>query len=73
MRDAGAHYARLDFLRRGAGDRAEDYVFLESNFTGEWGWLDPRGEHGLLQKVLEEIDPRTPCVACPPRVERQIP
>jgi hypothetical protein len=60
MRDAGAHYARLDFLRAG-----NNYIFLEANFAGEWGWLDPQGRHGLRNKILREIDPRTPCVGCP--------
>jgi hypothetical protein len=60
MRDAGAHYARLDFL-----ETEGDYVFLEANFTGEWAWLDPHGEHGLLAKIADEIDPRTPCVGVP--------
>jgi hypothetical protein len=60
MHEAGAHYARLDFLL--AGDR---FVFLEANFTGEWGWLDPLGKHGLRDKILYEIDPRTPCIGCP--------
>lgn len=63
MRDAGAHYARLDFLREG-----NNYVFLEANFTGEWGWLDPEGHHGLREKILHEIDPRTPRISCP-RIE----
>ena len=60
MHEAGAHYARLDFLL--ASDR---FVFLQANFTGEWGWLDPLGKHGLRDKTLYEIDPRTPCVGCP--------
>ena len=60
MKEAGGHYARLDFLL--AGNR---YVFLEANFTGEWGWLDQDGKHGLRDKILFEIDPRTPCVSCP--------
>lgn len=60
MREAGAHYARLDFLRAG-----ESYIFLEVNFTGEWGWLDLDGHYGLRDKILHEIDPRTPRVSCP--------
>lgn len=54
------HYARLDFLKKGSR-----YIFLEANYTGEWGWLDPDGEHGLMKKILYEIDPRTPCIGCP--------
>jgi hypothetical protein len=60
LEEVGAHYARLDFLQ--ARDR---YVFLESNFTGEWAWLDPEGKHGLMKKILHEIDPRTPVHPCP--------
>jgi hypothetical protein len=60
LAEMGVHYARLDFLQ--AKDR---FIFLESNFTGEWGWLDPDGKHGLLTKILREIDPRTPVYPCP--------
>jgi hypothetical protein len=60
MMEAGAHYGRLDFLHDGG-----KYVFLEVNFTGEWGWLDPEGQHGLRDKILREIDPMTPCISCP--------
>ncbi len=49
-------YGRLDFLRRRGGD----YVFLEVNPNGEWGWLDPRGEHGVLARIIEEVAPWTP-------------
>jgi hypothetical protein len=58
--EMGIHYARLDFLKQGP-----HYVFLEANFSGEWGWLDPDGKHGLMAKILHEIDPRTPCISCP--------
>ncbi len=60
LADVGAHYARLDFLQ--AGDR---FMFLESNFTGEWAWLDADNTHGLMKKILHEIDPRTPVHPCP--------
>ncbi len=60
MKEVGGHYARLDFLR--CGDRL---LFLEANFTGEWAWLDADGKHGLRNKILAEIDPRTPCHPCP--------
>ena len=62
MRRIGVHFARIDFLRRRI-DGA--YVFLEVNLNGEWGWLDPDGNEGLLGKILHEIDPATPCVPCP--------
>lgn len=60
MADTGGHYARLDFLKKDGR-----YIFLEANFTGEWAWLDPHGDEGLLPKIMQEIDPRTPCHSCP--------
>lgn len=60
MAEVGQHFARLDFLRR--GDR---YTFLEANYNGEWGWLDPDATEGLMAKIVHEIDPRTPCFSCP--------
>lgn len=60
MAEVGQHFARLDFLRN--GDR---YTFLEANYNGEWGWLDPDFTEGLGAKIVYEIDPDTPCVSCP--------
>ncbi len=60
MADVGQHFARVDFLRKG-----ERYVFLEANYNGEWGWLDPDNTQGLLAKILYEIDPDTPLVGVP--------
>jgi hypothetical protein len=60
MAEVGQHYARIDFLRR--DDR---YTFLEANYNGEWGWLDPDATEGLMAKIAYEIDPGTPCVSCP--------
>jgi hypothetical protein len=60
MAEVGQHFARVDFLRK--DDR---YTFLEANYNGEWGWLDPDGAEGLMTKVIYEIDPSTPCVSCP--------
>jgi hypothetical protein len=60
MREVGQHFARIDFLRSG-----ERYVFLEANYNGEWGWLDPDATEGLMTKIVREIDPMTPCVSCP--------
>ncbi len=54
MKDMGLQYGRLDFLY--AQGR---YYFLEVNSNGEWGWLDVDGEHGLLEKVAEEVSPST--------------
>ena len=60
MAEAGQHYARIDFLRR--DDR---YVFLEANYNGEWGWLDPDATVGLMAKIVHELDPAMPSVSCP--------
>lgn len=48
-------YGRLDFLLRGG-----EYVFLEVNPNGEWGWLDSEGHHGILDRILREVSPVTP-------------
>ena len=56
MRDAGSHYARLDFLL--AGDR---YVFLEANFTGRMGLarsgraLRPAGQDSLRDRPADSL------------------
>jgi hypothetical protein len=60
MRDLGLHFGRLDFLHDG-----ERYVFLEVNPNGQWGWLDTEGKHGLLQKIISEVSPATPCHPIP--------
>jgi hypothetical protein len=60
MQDMGLHFGRLDFLVR--GDR---YWFLEVNPNGQWAWLDAEGKHGLLDKVVREISPETPCHPIP--------
>jgi len=52
MTEIGLHYGRLDFLYDGT-----KYFFLEVNSNGEWDWLDPKGDVGLLNKMLEEIHP----------------
>ena len=56
----GLHFGRLDFLL-GKGV----YYFLEVNPSGQWGWLDVEGKHGLLNKVIKEISPATPCTPIP--------
>jgi hypothetical protein len=47
MRVLGMHYARFDFLV----DRDGVWWFLESNFNGQFAWLDPDNSHGLLAHV----------------------
>ncbi len=60
MQDMALHYGRLDFLL--AGDR---YWFLEVNPNGEWGWLDPHGKAGILDALVKELSPDTPCHPLP--------
>jgi len=54
MKEIGLHFGRLDFLWS-----PEGYTFLEVNSNGEWGWLDADGRYGLLQKVVDEVNPLT--------------
>ncbi len=64
MDDMALHYGRLDFLLSG-----KDYCFLEVNPNGEWAWLDPQGDAGVLEKLSQELSPDTPCHPLPnPRV-----
>ena len=60
MRDLNLHFGRLDFLHDGSR-----YVFLEVNPNGQWGWLDTEGKHGLLEKIIAEVSPLTPCHPIP--------
>ncbi len=60
MRDMSLHYGRLDFLLAGS-----TYYFLEVNANGEWDWLDPHGDAGIVQKMVEELSPDTPCHPLP--------
>jgi len=64
MRDLGLHFGRLDFLFDGSR-----HLFLEVNPNGQWGWLDTQGNHGLLNKIIAEISPATPCHAIPCRAQ----
>jgi hypothetical protein len=64
MQDMGLHYGRLDFLLA-----RDTYYFLEVNPNGEWGWLDPSGDVGIVAALARELSPETPCHALPnPRV-----
>jgi hypothetical protein len=60
MRDLGLHFGRLDFLVQ-----RDAYWFLEVNPNGQWAWLDAEGNHGLLDKVVHEVSPATPCNPIP--------
>jgi hypothetical protein len=66
MKDMCLHYGRFDFLLAGG-----TYYFLEVNPNGEWGWLDPSGNVGIVDTLERELSPNTPCHALPnPRVIR---
>jgi len=65
MQDLGLHYGRLDLLLT-----TEGYRFLEVNANGEWAWLDFDNRHGLLERMLAELSPLTPCHPIP--INRQI-
>ncbi|HEV3415278.1 MAG TPA: hypothetical protein VG056_00620 [Pirellulales bacterium] len=60
MQRLALHFGRIDFLY-GNGV----YHFLEINPNGQWAWLDAEGRHGLLDKVVGEISPATPCIPIP--------
>ena len=47
------------------GAPGKHYVLPANAETTQWGWLDPDGKEGLMNKVIYEIDPATPCVSCP--------
>ena len=51
MRRARLNFGRLDFLR---GNDGELY-FLEVNTNGQWGWLDYKGDNGLVDAIVGEI------------------
>jgi hypothetical protein len=62
MAELNLDYGRLDFLYDAA-----TYWFLEVNTNGEWDWLDPTGDAGLLDRIAEEIHPDSPTHAIPTR------
>jgi len=59
MGELQLNFGRLDFLRAGGVTH-----FLEVNSNGQWAWLDPGGEYGLLQAIVQAVHPRTPMPAC---------
>lgn len=63
MDDLNLHFGRLDFLYDG-----KNYYFLEVNPNGQWIWLDPKNEFGVIKKFIEEIHPNTPLNPIPTKV-----
>lgn len=63
MNDLKLHFGRLDFLYDG-----KNYYFLEVNPNGQWLWLDPKNELGVMKKFIEEIHPNTPLNPIPTQV-----
>jgi hypothetical protein len=47
MGSLGLHFGRLDFLI----DEEDSWWFLEVNPNGQFGWLDPRNERGVLSAI----------------------
>jgi hypothetical protein len=67
MQHLALHFGRIDLLY-GNGS----YYFLEVNPNGQWAWLDVEGRYGLLDKVVAEVSPSTPCIPIPaPRTSQQ--
>ena len=50
MGATGYSFGRLDFLRDNRG-----LLFLELNPNGQFAWLDPHGDNGLLDAVAEAV------------------
>ena len=50
MEATGYSFGRLDFLRDNRG-----LLFLELNPNGQFAWLDPHGDNGLLDAVAEAV------------------
>jgi hypothetical protein len=63
MNDLKLHFGRLDFLYDG-----NNYYFLEVNPNGQWLWLDPKNELGVMEKFIGEIHPSTPLNPIPTKV-----
>jgi hypothetical protein len=57
MRRLKLDFGRLDFLL----DEQKRYWFCEVNPNGQFAWLDLTGDEGVLDAVVQEISPTTPC------------
>jgi hypothetical protein len=53
MHDLRLEYGRLDFMQETGGN----YWFCEVNPNGQFAWLDPSGDLGLLQAIEEIVYP----------------
>ena len=54
----GLDYGRLDFLSQST-TFFDDVVFLEVNSNGQWAWLDLDRSSGLLDHMIQIVDPAT--------------
>lgn len=50
MAETGYTFGRFDFIRKDG-----ELWFLELNPNGQWAWLDPKNEHGLISMVADAI------------------
>lgn len=50
MKETGYRFGRFDMIRKGG-----ELYFLELNPNGQWAWLDPENEHGLVTMVADAI------------------
>lgn len=50
MSKTGYEFGRFDFLRKN-----NELIFLELNPNGQWAWLDPNDEFGLLSRITGKI------------------
>ena len=55
MNDCGLKFGRLDFLVV----ENNQIVFLEVNPNGQWAWLDPYNENGLMEAMIYQLSPIT--------------
>lgn len=60
MQTLGLNFGRIDFLISGTG-----WEFLEVNPNGQFAWLDPLGDRGILSWVAQ-------CAAARPREHRSL-
>jgi hypothetical protein len=50
MSETQLRFGRLDFLLKD-----DEMLFLELNPNGQFAWLDPEGNNGMLNALADEI------------------